>query len=112
MLVPAGYFNKDQHQVKLPIWCEAFFGMDWLSMRSSPVFYGLGVPRGDGSAVIVVPGFLGTDFYLQEMSYWLRRIGYKAVPSGIGQNADCLEIVTSRLLKTVEKAWQQTGERV
>ena len=43
-------------------------GLDWLSLRTSPVFYGFGVPRGDGSAVILVPGFLATDVYLWEMN--------------------------------------------
>lgn len=108
----SGYFSKEQEPVKLPIWREAFFGMEWLALRSSPVFYGLGVPRGDGAAVVVVPGFMGTDFYLQEMFFWLRRIGYQPSLSGIGQNADCLEILTNRLLKTVDKAKQQTGGRV
>ena len=32
------------------------------------------------SEIVVVPGFLGTDFYLQEMYYWLRRIGYLPPP--------------------------------
>lgn len=112
MAVSADYFNKEQQPVKLPIWREAFFGMEWFALRASPVFYGLGVPRGDKSAVVVVPGFLGTDFYLQEMVHWLRRVGYKPYNSGIGRNADCLEILTGRLLKTVEKACEETGRRV
>ena len=112
MSFPAGYFSKDQQPVQLPLWREAFFGMEWLALRSSPVFYGLGVPRGKGSAVLTVPGFMGTDFYLQEMQYWLRRIGYKPFQSGIGRNADCLETLTGRLLKTVEKAYRATGEPV
>ena len=112
MSFPAGYFVKDQQPVQLPIWREAFFGMEWIALRSSPIFYGLGISRGNGSGVVVVPGFMGTDFYLQEMYHWLRRIGYKPFMSGIGRNADCLEVLTGRLLKTVEKAYQQSGKRV
>lgn len=42
-------------------------GLEWLALHLSPVFYGLDVPRGDQSAVIVVPGFLATDHYLFEL---------------------------------------------
>ena len=62
----------------VPLWREALFGVDWLSLRLSPVYYGVGVPHGDGSPVIVIPGFLGSDTYLFEMYYWLRRIGYNS----------------------------------
>ncbi|MGH9802568.1 MAG: hypothetical protein ACRD82_19560, partial [Blastocatellia bacterium] len=84
-------FHRGMQSAERPIWNEAMLGLDWLALRTSPVFYGFGVPRGNGSAVIVVPGFLGTDYYLWEMNLWLRRIGYKAYMSGIGWNADCLE---------------------
>ena len=50
----------------MPIWRESLAGLDWLALRTSPVFYGCGVPRGDGAGVVLVPGFLGTDWYLLE----------------------------------------------
>ena len=68
-----------------------------------------GVPRGDKSAVIVVPGFLGTDNYLWEMNLWLRRTGYKPYMSRIGWNADCLHLLTERLAATIDKAYAATG---
>lgn len=58
-------FYKDQEPSARPIWLEALIGLDWIALRTSPVSYGLSVKRGDGSAVVVVPGFMGTDFYLQ-----------------------------------------------
>lgn len=105
-------FHRGMKSAARPIWHEAMLGLDWLSLRTSPVFYGLGVPRGDGSAVIVVPGFLGTDHYLWEMNLWLRRIGYNAYMSKIGWNADCLETTVRRLSQTIEKAAQETGGKV
>jgi pimeloyl-ACP methyl ester carboxylesterase len=95
-----------------PIWQEAMLGLDWLSLRTAPVFYGFGVPRGDGSAVILVPGFLATDVYLWEMNMWLRRIGYTAFMSKIGWNADCLEVMVERLSQTIDKAAAETGGKV
>jgi len=91
---------------------ETLVGFDWLALHTAPVFYGLGVPRGDGSAVIVVPGFLGTDHYLWELNLWLRRLGYKAYMSGIGWNADCLDSLVERLIATIEKAHDETGGKV
>jgi len=101
-------FYRDQKPAARPIWREAFVGLEWLALRASPVFYGLGVPRGDGAAVIAVPGFMGTDFYLQEMNGWLRRIGYRSYLSNIGRNADCLDLLVDRLLQTIQKAYDDT----
>jgi pimeloyl-ACP methyl ester carboxylesterase len=101
-------FHKDQKAAARPIWRESFVGLDWLALRASPVFYGLGIPRGDRSAVITVPGFMGTDLYLQELHWWLRRIGYRSYLSDIGRNADCLDVLVDRLLDTIEKAHTET----
>ncbi len=96
----------------MPIWRETLAGLDWLALRASPVFYGCGVPRGDGSAAVLVPGFLGTDWYLLEIYGWLRRVGYRPYLSRIGRNAECLELLSLRLLVTVEAARAETGHPV
>jgi len=105
-------FQKERVPSARPIWREIFVGLDWMTLRTSPVFYGMGVPRGDQSAVIVVPGFLGTDHYLYEMYYWLRRVGYRPYLSGIGWNAECLNLLVERLSETVAKAQVETGGKV
>lgn len=107
-----GGFLKDQQSTERPLWREAFVGLDWLALRSSPVYFGLGVPRGDGSAVIVIPGFMGTDFYLQEIYGWLRRIGYRPYMSRIGWNAECVNTLVDRLSETITKAHAETGGKV
>jgi pimeloyl-ACP methyl ester carboxylesterase len=105
-------FLKDQQPSQRPLWREAFVGIEWLALRSSPVYYGLGVPRGDGSAVIVIPGFMGTDMYLQEIYYWLRRIGYRPYMSRIGWNAECVDMLVNRLSETITKAHAETSGKV
>jgi pimeloyl-ACP methyl ester carboxylesterase len=105
-------FARDQQPAQLPIWRETLFGLDWLALRASPVFYGLGVPRGDGSAVVLVPGFLGTDWYLLELYGWLGRLGYRPCLSRIGRNAECLETLSRRLLETVQTAGGATARPV
>jgi pimeloyl-ACP methyl ester carboxylesterase len=103
---------RDEKPASVPLWKEVFAGADWLGLRVSPFYYGLGVPRGDGSGVVVVPGFLGTDLYLQELHCWLRRMQYRPYMSQIGRNADCLDLLTDRLIGTVQTAYEATGKRV
>ena len=44
-----------------PIWREAMFPFDWMALRASPIYWGCGVPMGQGEPVVVVPGFLASD---------------------------------------------------
>ncbi len=109
---PSAPFHRDQQPSALPIWRETLLGLDWLALRASPVYCGLGVPRGDGAAVVVVPGFLGSDLYLYEMYWWLRRIGYRPYMSQIGRNAECLDVLQGRLFTTIESAAEATEDPV
>lgn len=96
----------------LPFWREAFAGVDYLRLKTSAVYYGFGVPRGNRTPVVIVPGFLGADFYLLEMYFWLMRLGYRPYFSRIGHNAKCPDILTHRLLATVNRAFAETGQPV
>jgi pimeloyl-ACP methyl ester carboxylesterase len=103
----------DHTAVAVSIWKEALFGADLLLLHTSPVFYGWGVPRGDGSAVVLIPGFLGTDVHVTHLHAWLRRIGYRPYLSGIGLNAGCPNLlVRDRLTATVNRARAETGGKV
>lgn len=87
--------------------------MEALLLHASPVYYGLGVPRGDGSAVVIIPGFLLTDFFLVQLYGWLGRIGYQPYFSGIGLNADCPNLlIRRRVNETVDRARKATGRRI
>ncbi len=92
---------------------EALFGVEAALLHAAPVYYGFGIPRGDNSAVVVIPGFLGTDIYLLELFAWLRRVGYTPYFSGIGLNAECPNLLIERRLNgTIDRARQETGGRV
>jgi pimeloyl-ACP methyl ester carboxylesterase len=86
----------------------------WERVRAalSPVTWGFGVPPGDGSAVVLIPGFLGTDSYLIDMYWWLWRIGYKPYMSQIGINVRCPDLLCDRLTETVRRAYFETGRKV
>jgi pimeloyl-ACP methyl ester carboxylesterase len=44
------------------------------------------VPRGDGHAVLVLPGFLSTDQPTFPLRWFLGQVGYRAYPWGLGIN--------------------------
>ena len=94
-------------------WTEALFAAEVLLLHATPVYYGMGVPQGDGSGVVIIPGFLGTDLYLMELHGWLRRIGYQPYFSGIGVNADCPNLLIQRHLnETIGRARAETGRKI
>jgi triacylglycerol lipase len=77
-----------------------------------PVWRGQGVPRGDGSPVLTIPGFLAGDGSLSVMRGWLRRVGYRAYSSRIQMNVDCSDRAVDRLDERLERIWSETGSKV
>jgi hypothetical protein len=103
----------DERPVQLPVWQEWLAGVELAFLQISPVYWGYGIPRGDGSAVVLVPGFLGTDLYLTQLAIWLRRIGYKAFYSGITLNADCPNLLIRRNLnEAIQQANKSTKGKI
>ncbi len=110
---PAGIFQPELTEADIDIWKEALFAADLVLLHAAPVYYGLGIPRGDGSGVVLVPGFLGTDAYLTQLHSWLGRIGYRAYFSGIGLNAECPNLlIRQRLNDNIDKALSDTGRKI
>jgi len=110
---PGSRIYEHEAEADIPIWKEVLFGAELLLLHASPVYYGLGIPRGDNSAVVVIPGFLGTDLYVTHLHAWLERIGYRAYLSGIGLNAECPNLlIRYRLAATITKAVEETGRKV
>jgi len=74
---------------------EARAILEYWELVASPVFNGRAkIPQGDGRQVLLVPGLFGNDWYLQTLSMWLRRIGYRPVASGLRFNAGCPDRLT------------------
>jgi triacylglycerol lipase len=105
--------TRDYQEANLPILSELLFAAELVLLHAAPVYYGLGAPRGDGSAVVLIPGFLCPDHYLYPLRGWLGRIGYEAFFSGISLNAECPNLLIERHLnETIEKALAKTGHRI
>jgi pimeloyl-ACP methyl ester carboxylesterase len=106
-------YRKVRTEADVSPWTEALFAAELVLLHATPVYYGFGVPRGDDSGVVIIPGFLGTDFFLMELNAWLRRIGYRPYFSGIGLNAECPNLLIQRRLnETIDQACRETGRKV
>ena len=105
--------EENQTPTELPLWRECFSAVEAALLHIAPIYYGLGTPHGDGSPVIVIPGFLGTDVYLTELWAWLYRLDYTPYFSGIGLNAECPNMLIRRSLNnTISRARRETGRKV
>src|ERR1700757_2924229 len=75
---PERFFHADEQSAWTPAWHEVLAPAELLAALLSPVYRGVGVPRGDDAPVIVVQGFLARGWYLEPLRRWLARIGYRA----------------------------------
>jgi triacylglycerol lipase len=82
--------------------------VDLGALMTDPAFYGIGVPRGDGRPVVVLPGLLGNDLYLQPLRRWLGWVGYSPVRSTLDFNAGCLQRLRQQVLKEIMRRMDGT----
>lgn len=91
---------------------ELRWQLELARLLADPVWLGRGVPRGDGSPVLLIPGFLAGDASLSVMGRWLRRIGYGPRRAGIRVNVGCADVTVDRLEQTLHHAHLRTGRPV
>jgi triacylglycerol lipase len=96
----------------LPLWREAGAVLEWLRLHVSPVYTGRGVAAGDGSPVLLIPGFLCTDVHMLELNRWLAHVGYEPWASGVRLNARCLDTLRRSLATRLDVICDATGEPV
>src|ERR1035438_4016081 len=49
--------TREYQEANVSIWGEVLFALELVLLHAAPVYYGLGTPHGDGSAVVLIPGF-------------------------------------------------------
>ena len=79
------------------------------ALHRDPVFLGRGVPRGDGRAVVVIPGLFGSDAYLQPLRGWLARVGYSPVRSSLAINAGCPDRLRTQVERSLSRRLEGTS---
>ena len=95
-----------------PIWLEGRAWLEYAALRRSGVFAGVGVQRGDGRPVMLIPGFLAGDGSLDVLRGWLKRNGYRTLRSGIRLNAHSSEALVRRISGFVRVEYQRGGRKV
>lgn len=90
---------------------EARAPFELRALLGSDVWRGRGVPRGDGSPVLLVPGLMAGDETLRLMAAWLKRVGYQPIRAGMRSNVRCSEESASRLEGRLERAVSAAGRR-
>ncbi len=105
--------RNDQAALQLPMWRECFLAFEAALLHVAPIYWGFCAPHGDGSGVVLIPGFLGTDALLAEMYAWLYRMDYSPYYSGIGLNAECPNLLIKNSLNaTIDRARKETGRKL
>jgi triacylglycerol esterase/lipase EstA (alpha/beta hydrolase family) len=105
--------TQEYQEANVPILGEVLFAAELVLLHAAPLYYGVGIPHGDGSAVILLPAFLCPDAYLTPLHQWLARIGYKPFFSGIGFNTECPNLLIQQQLNTtIGKALAKSGRKV
>lgn len=79
-----------------------------LSARPDPS----GLPRGDGTAVLVIPGFGEGDLPLRSLRRWLDALGYHAHGWGIGLNFGPTAGIFDRMLARLDALYAESGRPV
>ena len=75
-------------------------------LLADPVWHGVGIGRGDGRPVVLMPGFLAGDQTLGVMAVWLRRLGYRPRFAGFLTNTDCSDRALDRVERRVDELWR------
>jgi len=105
--------TQEYEEANLPILSEVLCAAELVLLHASPLYYGLGIPHGDGSAVVLIPAFLCPDAYLAPLHQWLARIGYNPFFSRMGFNTDCPNLLIRRQLNdTIERALGESGRKI
>ncbi|MFZ0382288.1 MAG: alpha/beta hydrolase [Solirubrobacteraceae bacterium] len=91
---------------------ETRWQLELCRLLVDPVLRGGGVPRGDGRAVVLLPGFGGGDQTLIVLAAWLARIGYRPYTCGFVANTGCSDRALDRVERRVKWLYERHGRRV
>jgi triacylglycerol lipase len=91
---------------------ETRWSLELARLLVDPVFLPVGVPRGDGRPVVLLPGFGAGDNTLTVLAAWLWRLGYQPYTCGFVANLDCSDRAVVKVERRVDALHHRTGRRV
>jgi pimeloyl-ACP methyl ester carboxylesterase len=69
------------------------------------------LPKGDGHPVLLLPGFLASDFSTRPLRAFLRDLGYFAHRWNLGRNYGIRADLEQRMADRLEEVWERHGRR-
>lgn len=96
----------------LPIGPDPAALMEWRRLRADPVFRGVGVPRHEGAAILLVGGFGAPARVMAPLRSWLERIGYAPRVADVRRGIDCAERTAQLLEEQIEELAAEMGMAV
>jgi triacylglycerol lipase len=100
------------HWLSRPPLLESRAGLERIRLTRDPVFRGVGVPRGRGQPVLLIPGFLAGDWSLSVMARWLQLLGYRPFRSGLRVNQYASEATLAMLTRRLQSAYASSSQPV
>lgn len=95
-----------------PLWLEGRAWLEYSQLARSPVYAGVGVAPGEDRPVMPIPGFMAGDASLEILRTWLRRNGYRALPSGISVNMQSSEVLLQRIATRLGHDYRKDRRKV
>lgn len=94
------------------VWGEVRGPIEYRRIRRHPIYLGDGLPAGDGTPVLLVPGFMGGDDSFKPMREWLDRLGYHPEVGGLAFNIRYSEAVVRQLVARLVDVYAWHGRKV
>jgi len=91
---------------------EARIPFEWLAMRFSLPLLRNTAPGGDGSPVLVAPGFATDDNATKSLRGFLRSIGYTSFGWELGRNHGRVPVLLPKLIQRTADIARETGQAV
>jgi pimeloyl-ACP methyl ester carboxylesterase len=85
-----------------PIWREGRILPEYAALRRHPVRSGVGLPKGDGRPVFLIPGYWAGDASLAPMARALEGADYRVATAGILLNVGCATALLHRIEARLE----------
>lgn len=80
------------------------------ALLRAPIYRDIPAMLGNGTPILLIPGFLAGDWTLRTLAGWLNRRGYRAYLSGIDLNVACPDTTSTILQWRIEHITQETGQ--
>lgn len=91
-----------------PLWYEASAAPEYgIFLASAPWL--ATAPRGRGGRVLVIPGFTAGDLLTTPLRCWLRLLGHRPAPWGLGINVGADDTTVRLLLRRVDQLVKANG---